>query len=247
MPDPLVAGNWKMHGSRASIARLLDDLVEHLGSCETEVVVCPPVVFLADVASSLEGSRIKVGAQNISEFDEGAYTGEVSGSMLREFDCRYVIVGHSERRQWYHESDAQVADKFVAAQKVGLKPILCVGETLAEREQNLTLAVVRRQLDAVADKVGGKALATAAIAYEPIWAIGTGVVATPDEVQQVLAEIRIKLGGAGARTQLLYGGSVTAKNAEQLFAQKDVNGALVGGASLDAEHFVKICKMAGLG
>lgn len=235
-----------MNGSRSGVASLTAELVAGLDSCNIEVVVCPPVVFMAEVANYIKGTGVSLGAQNICEFEKGAYTGEVAGHMLREFDCRYVIIGHSERRQMYHESDQQVADKFVAAQDAGLQPIVCVGETLTEREQGQTGKVVARQLDAVVNKVGVAALASAAIAYEPIWAIGTGQVATAEEAQQVLSEVRCKLGASGEHTQLLYGGSVTAENAANLFAQEDVNGALIGGASLDAEQFITICKLAEL-
>ena len=244
MPDPLVIGNWKMNGSRASAGALADDLVVVLDKCAIEVAVCPPLVFLADVASCIEGGDIRLGAQNVCEFENGAYTGEVSGHMLSEFGCRYALVGHSERRQWYGESDEQVAGKFVAARKAGLMPVLCVGETAVEHEQGRSVEVVLRQLRAVADKAGMTALVAAAVAYEPVWAIGTGKVATAESAQQVLAEVRLALGKEGGSTRLLYGGSVTAENAAQLFAQKDINGALVGGASLNAEKFAAICYLA---
>ncbi|PCH52325.1 MAG: triose-phosphate isomerase [Cellvibrionales bacterium] len=246
MPDPLIIGNWKMNGSRDSVASLVRDLVIGLDSCKTEVVICPPVVFMADVAGCINGTVIRLGAQNICEFDDGAYTGEVSGPMLREFDCRYVIIGHSERRQMYGESDEQVANKLVAAQQSGLQAIVCVGETGTERDRGETTQVVNRQLGTIIDKVGLPSLASAVIAYEPIWAIGTGQVATAEMAQQVLSEIRTHLGALGETTQLLYGGSVTAQNAKELFEQDDIDGALVGGASLQADQFIGICKVAGL-
>ena len=255
MPDPLVIGNWKMNGTRDSAARLAQDIVAGLELDSVNVVICPPTVFMADVAPCLKqqlnpgpgrSSKFSLGAQNICEFEQGAYTGEVSGHMLREFDCKYVIVGHSERRQLYRESDEQVADKMASVQQAGMQAVVCVGETLAEREQGHSGLVVARQLEAIVAKVGLEALADAAIAYEPIWAIGTGKVATPEMAQRVLSEVRAYLGALGEQTQLLYGGSVTAENAAQIFAQKDINGALVGGASLQAEQFIKICKLAGL-
>ena len=246
MPDPLIIGNWKMNGSRDSVASLLRELATGLDGCTTEVVICPPVVFMADVEDYIQGKAIRLGAQNICEFDNGAYTGEVSGPMLREFDCRYVIIGHSERRQIYGESDEQVANKLVAAQKSGLQPIVCVGETGAERDRGETTQVVQRQLGAIIDRVGLPSLASAVIAYEPIWAIGTGQVASVEMAQQVLSEVRAYLGDQGETTQLLYGGSVTAQNAKELFEQDDINGALVGGASLQADQFIGICKVAGL-
>jgi triosephosphate isomerase (TIM) len=246
MPDPLIIGNWKMNGSRDSVASLSEELVTSLDGYNVEVVVCPPTVLMADVARHIEGTAIRLGAQNICEFEDGAYTGEVSGHMLREFDCQYVIIGHSERRQMYHESDEQVANKLLAAQKSGLQPIVCIGETEAERDRGESKQVVHRQLATIIDKVGLPALISAVIAYEPVWAIGTGQVATAEMAQQVLSEVRAQLGGLGETTRLLYGGSVTAVNAAELFEQEDINGALVGGASLQADQFAKICKAAGL-
>ena len=268
-PEPLtsnalIIGNWKMNGSRSSVAKLAEDIKLGLESVNIRVVICPPAVFIADVANVLNNSvasdsleratqavqvqtvQAQIGAQNICEYESGAYTGEISGGMLSEFSCRYVIIGHSERRQNYHESDEQVANKFIAAQKAGLQPVVCVGETAAEYERGETRQVVQRQLGAIVDKAGIEALASAVIAYEPIWAIGTGRVATAEAAQQVLSEVRSQLGAFGAQTQLLYGGSVTTENAGQLFKQLDINGALVGGASLDADQFVGICKIADL-
>jgi triosephosphate isomerase len=232
----LVAGNWKMHGNRASVAALLDSLVkENPGS---GCAVCPPFPYLAQVAERLRGSAIAWGAQNLSEHAQGAYTGEVSAAMLAEFGCRYAIVGHSERRQIYGETDAQAAAKFKAARAAGLTPILCVGETLAERDAGKTEAVVERQLLAVAEK---NSLENAVIAYEPVWAIGTGRNATPEQAQAVHAFLRKRV---PAETPILYGGSVKPQNAAAIFAMPDVDGGLIGGASLVAKDFLDIVKAA---
>ena len=225
----LVAGNWKMHGSRASVGALLDALVaEEPSGC----AVCVPFPYLAQVAERLRGSRIAWGAQNASEHSQGAYTGEVSAAMLAEFGCRYVIVGHSERRHIYGETDQQVAAKFAAVRGAGMTPILCVGETLAEREAGKTQSVVERQLGAVKFE-------DAVLAYEPVWAIGTGRNATPEQAQDVHAVLRRRVGGD---TPILYGGSVKAQNAAAIFAMADVDGGLIGGASLVARDFLDIVK-----
>ena len=231
----LVAGNWKMHGSRASVAALLDALAaENPAGC----AVCPPFPYLAQVADRLRGSRIAWGAQNVSEHAQGAYTGEVSAAMLAEFGCRYVIVGHSERRHLYGETDAQVGAKYAAARKAGLTPILCVGETLQERDSGKTEDVVARQLGAV-DFAGG------VLAYEPVWAIGTGRNATPEQAQAVHAFLRKRLEEKRqADTPILYGGSVKPQNAAAIFAMPDVDGGLIGGASLVAKDFLDIVKAA---
>jgi triosephosphate isomerase (TIM) len=232
----LVAGNWKMHGSRASISALLDALLKALpGPAGAECAVCVPFPYLAQVAQRLAGTPLAWGAQNVSEHAQGAYTGEVAAAMLAEFGCRYVLVGHSERRQLYGETDAQVAAKFAAAQAAGLTPILCVGETLAERESGKTEAVVARQLDAV------KAFGSAVLAYEPVWAIGTGRTATPEQAQQVHGFLRRRVSNA---TRILYGGSVKAQNAAAIFAMPDVDGGLIGGASLVAQEFIAIAAAA---
>ena len=227
----LVAGNWKMHGSRGSIAALLDELAS---ANPRGSAVCAPFPYLAQVAERLRGSAIAWGAQNVSEHAQGAYTGEVSAAMLAEFGCRYVIVGHSERRQLYGETDAQVAAKFAAAKKGGLTPILCVGETLAERDAGRTEEVVGRQLAAVK-------FDDAVLAYEPVWAIGTGKVATPEQAQAVHAFLRERVPG---QTPILYGGSVKPDNAAAIFAMPDVDGGLIGGASLVAKDFLAIVKAA---
>src|SRR5687768_14090439 len=231
----LVAGNWKMHGSRASIAALLDALVKEN---RPDSAVCVPFPYLSQVAERLRGTALAWGAQTVSEHAEGAYTGEVSAAMLKEFGCRYAIVGHSERRQLYRESDAQVAAKFAAAAAQGLTPILCVGETLEEREAGRTEDVVGRQLAAVL-KQGS--LGGAVLAYEPVWAIGTGRTATPEQAQAVHAFLRSKVQSG---TPILYGGSVKPQNAAAIFAMPDVDGGLIGGASLVAKDFLDIVKAA---
>jgi triosephosphate isomerase (TIM) len=236
----LVAGNWKMNGSRAANRALLDALLREIkGQGAAEVAICPPFPYLSQVAEQLEATPLAWGAQNVSEHAQGAYTGEVSAAMLKEFGCRYVIVGHSERRQLYGESDAQVAAKFVAAQAAGMTPILCVGETLAEREAGRTQEVVARQLDAV---LATASFASAAVlAYEPVWAIGTGRNATPEQAQAVHAFLRERVSG---ETRILYGGSVKAQNAAAIFAMPDVDGGLIGGASLVANEFIEIVRAA---
>jgi len=245
----LVAGNWKMHGSLASNARLLDDLKAGLKHAEGVVyAVCVPFPYLAQVSAALSGSGIAWGAQDVSEHEAGAYTGEVSGAMLKDFGCRFAIVGHSERRGLYAEDDSRVAAKFVAAQRAGLTPILCVGETLEQRERGETESAVGRQLDAVLAAAGSAALANAALAYEPVWAIGTGRNATPREAQDVHAFIRARLAardkGQAQRVTIMYGGSVKPGNAAELFAMPDIDGGLIGGASLAAEDFIAICAAA---
>jgi len=246
MRKKLVAGNWKMNGSLAENAALLAAIKPALAGIDA--VVCVPFPYLAQVQTLLAGSSIAWGAQNMSEQGKGAYTGEVSASMLLDFGCRYVIVGHSERRSLYGESDELVASKYLAAQAAGLTPILCVGESLAERESGVTEAVVARQLDAVIKTAGVASLARAVVAYEPVWAIGTGKTASPAQAQAVHAFIRNKIAGldAGVAAQLViqYGGSVKGSNAAELMAQPDIDGGLIGGASLLADEFVAICRAA---
>jgi triosephosphate isomerase len=241
----LVAGNWKMHGSRASSRALLEKILAGLGKATAQgratSVVCPPFPYLAQVSEQLRGSAVAWGAQNVSEHAQGAYTGEVSAAMLAELGCRYVIVGHSERRQLYGESDAQVAAKFAAARGAGLIPILCVGETLAEREANRTEEVVARQLRAV---LHDTPFGDAVLAYEPVWAIGTGRNATPEQAQAVHAYLRNMVSRDSC---ILYGGSVKPQNAAAIFAMPDVDGGLIGGASLVAEDFLEILRAAGSG
>ena len=245
----LVVGNWKMNGNRESIAALLQQLVAEVGSFDAaDIAVCPPFPYLTQALDALRGSRIGVGAQNLALESEGAYTGEVAATMLKDVGCHYVIVGHSERRALYAESSEIVAQKFVRAQSVGLTPIACVGETLEQREAGKTLEVVTEQLQRVIDAAGVAALKQAALAYEPVWAIGTGKTATPDQAQQVHAHLREVLASndaeIAAQLQILYGGSVKGDNAAELFAMADIDGALVGGASLVAQDFARIGKAA---
>lgn len=247
----LVAGNWKMHGGLAANQSLLTALKARLGAREgVSYAVCAPFPYLHQVATALSRSAVAWGAQNLSEHDVGAYTGEVSGAMLREFGCHYVLVGHSERRSLYGETDQQVAAKFMAAQRAGLTPILCVGETLEQRDRGETESVVGRQLEAVLGAAGVAAIASAVLAYEPVWAIGTGKTATPDQAQAVHAFIRALVAkrdkGLAAEVTLLYGGSVKPGNAKALFTLPDVDGGLIGGASVVADDFVAICEAAGM-
>ena len=239
-----------MHGSRAEAARLVEELAAGRAATGTaEVVVCPPFVHIADVGRALAGSPMSLGAQDVCAEEAGAHTGEISAAMLADLGCRYVIVGHSERRALYGEDDALVARKFAAAQRHGLTPILCVGETLAERERGTTHEVVARQLDAVLGTAGAHAFSKAVVAYEPVWAIGTGRTAQPSQAQEVHAQIRGQVAEKDARIsaslRILYGGSVKAGNAAELFAMPDVDGGLIGGASLKADEFGKICGAAG--
>jgi triosephosphate isomerase len=249
MRSRLVAGNWKMNGSLAANRRLLDALKSGLQtSADVQYTVCVPFPYLAQAEAALAGTCMAWGAQNLSEQAQGAFTGEVSGSMLRDFGCRHVLVGHSERRALYGETDKQVAAKFQAAQAAGLIPILCLGESLQERESGVTEIVVGRQLAAVLDSSGVGALANAVIAYEPVWAIGTGRTATPQQAQAVHAFIRGVVARLDAKLaaglSILYGGSVKAANAKELFGMSDIDGGLIGGAALVAEEFVAICAAA---
>jgi len=242
MRHPLVAGNWKMNGDSESIIALISGLCEM--QCKAEVAVFPPYVYIPLVAEGLKSSGVSVGGQNASEHTAGAYTGETSCQMLRDTGCQYVIVGHSERRSICGESDSQVAEKFAAVAAADMTPILCVGETLEQRNQGETLKVVAAQVEAVIDCVGLDGVCAAVIAYEPVWAIGTGQTASAEQAQEVHQAIRQKLGDTGAKTRILYGGSVKAANAAELFLQPDIDGALVGGASLEVGEFSKICKLA---
>ncbi|MCB1735230.1 MAG: triose-phosphate isomerase [Gammaproteobacteria bacterium] len=249
MRQVLVAGNWKMNGSRESIKGLLDGIKAGMGDVKAQVAVCAPYVYLADVQTQLAGSSIGYGAQDIATEDAGAYTGEVSGPMLNDFGGKYVIVGHSERRSLYGEADADTAKKFAAARRHGLTPILCVGESLEERQSGVTEDVVARQLDAVIALEGVAALANAVVAYEPVWAIGTGMTASPEQAQDVHAFIRGKIAaldaGVAEGLQILYGGSMKPDNAAELISQADIDGGLIGGASLVAEDFLGICRAGG--
>ncbi len=247
MRTPLVAGNWKMHGSRA-MAHALVDAIAAGAPAGVDVAVLPPFPYLDDLIAAHRDAAIVFGAQDLSEHAAGAYTGEVAASMLKDIGCSHVLVGHSERRQYHAESDAVVAAKFVAAQGAGLVPILCVGESLDERERGSTESVIDRQLDAVIALAGTTAFARALVAYEPVWAIGTGRTASPAQAQAVHAFMRGKFRGADATIasslRLLYGGSVKPASAADLFGQPDVDGGLIGGASLMAADFLAICMAA---
>ncbi len=236
-----------MNGSLAANADLLGGLMNGVRDLRiARCAVCVPYPYLAQVQELLKGSDIAWGAQNLSEYVAGAYTGEVSGAMLAEFGCSYVTVGHSERRTMLAEGDRQVAAKYAAALHAGLTPILCVGESLAEREGGSTEKVVRRQLDAVVEQVGAAGMARGVLAYEPVWAIGTGKTASPDAAQTIHAFLRgvLARAGVGDTMTIIYGGSVNAQNAAELFAMDDLDGGLIGGASLKVEEFVAICRAA---
>jgi triosephosphate isomerase len=249
MRRPIVAGNWKLHGSRTENARLVEDIIAQLpAKAPAQCIVCPPYVYLQEVARLVRGSSVQLGAQDVCAEAQGAFTGEVSAAMLKDVGCEYVIVGHSERRLIYREADQLVARKFQAAQSKSLIPILCVGEQLADRDANRTMDVIARQLDPVLELSGVEAFANAVIAYEPVWAIGTGRNATPEQAQEVHAFIRARLQARNAKiaaeTRILYGGSVKAGNAAELFTQPDVDGGLIGGASLKADEFLAILAAA---
>ncbi len=249
MRSKLVAGNWKMHGGLVQNQDLLKEIVAGIvGLQEVDVAVCVPYPYLSQVQSLLQDSHVSLGAQNVSQHAKGAYTGEVSAAMLADFQCRYIIVGHSERRALYGEDSATVALKFRAAQAARLVPILCVGETLDQRESAITEQVVADQLDAVIELEGINALAASVIAYEPVWAIGTGKTATPAQAQDVHAFIRNRIAAHNLEVatgiKILYGGSVKANNAAELFAMPDIDGGLIGGASLIADEFITICRAA---
>jgi triosephosphate isomerase len=249
MRRPIIAGNWKMHGSRAETARLIEELLAQApAEPAAQSVICPPFVYLLEAHRLLRDSNFSLGAQDVCAESHGAFTGEVSAAMLKDVGCEYVIVGHSERRLLYRESDQLVARKFTAAQSRGLVPILCVGEQLADREAGRTNEVVSRQLDVVLELCGAGSLEHGVIAYEPVWAIGTGRNATPEQAQEVHAFIRARIASRDARialaTRILYGGSVKAGNAAELFAMPDVDGGLIGGASLKADEFLTILAAA---
>jgi triosephosphate isomerase len=242
----LVAGNWKLNGSSVATEELINGILSGMGSVTAaDVVICPPYPYMTLAQSLLQGSSVFLGGQDVSDQESGAYTGEVSATMLVEFGCHYVIVGHSERRAIFGESDEFTAQKFSAAQKGGLVPILCVGELLEERESGITEDVVARQLDAVISASGVASLANSVIAYEPVWAIGTGKTASPDQAQSVHKFIRDRIAESDSnvaeKVQILHGGSVKPGNAAELFAKPDIDGGLIGGASLKAEDFLGIC------
>ncbi len=246
MNRKLIAGNWKMNGSLATNEELVKGILAGIGTPGADVAVCAPAPYLAQLQSLLAGSPVAWGAQDVSAHEKGAYTGEVSVDMLRDFACRYCLVGHSERRQYHAETDEQVAAKAKRALAGGITPIVCVGETLAEREAGETESVVRRQLAAVIHHVG-PCVSEIIVAYEPVWAIGTGRTATPEQAQQVHAVLRAQLSAASTssqRVRILYGGSMNAANAASLLAQPDIDGGLIGGASLKAADFLQIIAAA---
>lgn len=249
MRQPLVAGNWKMNGSSASVSELVVALKTGASTLRgVDVTVCPPAVFLDRVASLLDDSGIALGAQTASEFDSGAYTGENSVAMLEDLGCRYVLLGHSERRALFAETDQQVAAKYLAVKQGGLVPVLCVGETLDQREQGQAETVIAAQLNAVIDAHGVESLQDAVVAYEPVWAIGTGKTASPEQAQQIHSAIRQLVAqrspSVADQLVILYGGSVNGGNAESIFSMADIDGGLVGGASLKADEFIAICRAA---
>ncbi|MCP3688808.1 MAG: triose-phosphate isomerase [Gammaproteobacteria bacterium] len=245
MRKTLIAGNWKMNGSLQSVIQLVEG-IKAGDAGAARLAVCPPAIYLMKVGGMLEGSQVALGAQNICDQAAGAFTGEVSGGMLKEAGCRYALVGHSERRSLYGESDELVAARFAMAIESGLSPILCVGETLQERESGITELVVARQLDAALEAQGVMAFNKCVVAYEPVWAIGTGKVATPAQAQAVHAYIRGKIAAldatVGDELQILYGGSMNAGNAAELLSQPDIDGGLIGGASLQADAFLAIAQ-----
>ena len=246
MKKKLIAGNWKMNGSLAANESLVNSLLAGLGSVSCQVAICAPAVYLPQMQSLAAGSVLELGAQDLSVHESGAYTGEISGAMLKEFGVRYCIVGHSERRQYHGETDAVVAAKTQRALAFGITPIVCVGETLAEREAGRTEEVVKRQLAAVIHD-NGHCISEIVLAYEPVWAIGTGKTASSEQAQQVHAVLRAQLRAASAqadRIQILYGGSMNAANAKQLLSQQDIDGGLVGGAALKAADFLAIVASA---
>jgi triosephosphate isomerase len=244
---PLIAGNWKMNGSKASVERLLAGVVAGAPAIQqSELAVCPPFPFLQMAELALAGSSVRLGAQNLATEDGGAFTGEVSAAMLAEFGCRYAICGHSERRSLYGEDNAIIARKLAAAHRQGLTAILCVGETLEERQRGDTDKVIAGQLDGILDLGGIETFQVIELAYEPVWAIGTGMTATPEQAQDVHAFIRNRLAGhsqaVAEKIRILYGGSMKASNALELLGQPDIDGGLIGGASLNAEEFLAIAK-----
>jgi triosephosphate isomerase len=247
MRRKLVAGNWKMHGSRAMASSLVAEVVASLPK-RVDIAVLPPFPYLGELIEKYDASGLAFGAQDVSERRRGAYTGEVSAEMLVDVGCRYVLVGHSERRQYHEESNELVAAKFDVAREAGLTPILCVGETLEQRESGTTESVIGLQIDAVLQRCGIEAFLTAVIAYEPVWAIGTGRVATPEQAQAVHRHLRGKLARENATIagslRILYGGSVKPDSAAGLFSQPDIDGGLIGGASLVAADFLAICAAA---
>jgi len=249
MRRKIVAGNWKMHGTLAENEARLTQLTSALeAESNYQVAVFPTSAYLFQCQNLLASSQVKWGAQNVSQHPSGAYTGEISTDMLKDFGCQYALIGHSERREIFHESNQDTAEKFAAVLESGIQPMLCVGETLEQRESGETMTLITQQIEAVLAKVGIQGFANAVIAYEPVWAIGTGKTATPEQAQEVHSAIRQLLAQYDANVaksiQILYGGSVKPDNAEAIFAQPDVDGALVGGASLNPTDFIEICNAA---
>jgi len=249
MRTKLVAGNWKLNGSRDANQRLVSGILASAGeAAAAEILLCPPFVYLPQVGAQISDSAVLLGAQDVASQVSGAYTGEISAAMLQEVGCSHVIIGHSERRSLFGDTDEIVADKFKAAHEQGITPILCVGESLDERESGVTMSIIDRQVGAVLDTAGIEPFAAGIIAYEPVWAIGTGLTATPEQAQEVHAHIRSIIAARDANIagglRILYGGSVKGANASELFAMEDIDGGLIGGASLDADEFSAICRAA---
>lgn len=244
MRRSLVVGNWKMNGTLASSESLAKGIIAGLGSNSAEIAVCVPYVYMSRVSEIVKNTGLALGAQNVADKSSGAFTGEISAAMLSEFNCKYAIVGHSERRTYYGDTNESVAARFCQSQAQNIIPILCVGETLEQREQDQTFAVIDEQLDAVIEAAGIAAFNSAVIAYEPVWAIGTGKTATDEQAQEVHKYIRdyisTKDQTVAEKIQILYGGSAKPENAKGLFAMPDIDGGLIGGASLDADSFLKI-------
>ena len=247
MRTPLVAGNWKMNGSRESVKELISGVISGAKSLtDVEVVVCPPFIYIADVTAATAGSNVEVGSQDVCTELKGAFTGETSIDMIKDFSCKYAIIGHSERRTLYGETDEVVAEKFTTVKNAGVTPIFCIGETLEERESGITEEVCARQIDAVFSAQGDNAFENSVIAYEPVWAIGTGKTASPEQAQAVHAFIRQHIAKRNAdiaeKVQILYGGSMNPANAKELMSQTDIDGGLIGGASLKADDFMAVCQ-----
>ncbi|MCF6250335.1 MAG: triose-phosphate isomerase [Methylococcaceae bacterium] len=244
MRQSLVMGNWKMNGSRSEGLALANAIAAGLKDGDQGIAVCVPYVYLSDVQGAIESTPLALGGQNVADQSSGAYTGEISAAMLKECGCTYALVGHSERRSYYGDTDESVATRFCQAQKEGITPVLCIGETLEERESDTTFAVIDRQLNAVINMAGIDALADSVIAYEPVWAIGTGKTASDEQAQEVHRYIRQQIAAKSQavadKIQILYGGSVKPDNAKAIFAMPDIDGGLIGGASLDAESFLAI-------
>ena len=247
MRKTIVAGNWKMNASKDSVENLIKDLLTGMDGITSEVLVCAPFPYLAQVELLIQGSKVMLGAQNLNTNSSGAYTGEVSADMIKDFGARHVIVGHSERRSLYGETSAMVAEKTKAALNAGLTPLLCIGESIEQRDSGNTEAVIEKQLSAVIELVGIEAFNQIIIAYEPVWAIGTGVTATPEQAQEAHLFIRSLLAkndeSVAQKTPILYGGSMNASNASELISCADIDGGLIGGAALKAEDFLQICKV----